>query len=52
VPLVYADVDPGLYPIARFSLWAHLRKLKDDGRAAAIDPDDLGTVWETVVAKP
>jgi glyoxylase-like metal-dependent hydrolase (beta-lactamase superfamily II) len=52
VPLVYADVDKALYPIARFSLWAHLRKLKDDGRAAAIDPDDLGTVWETVVAKP
>jgi glyoxylase-like metal-dependent hydrolase (beta-lactamase superfamily II) len=52
VPLVYSDVDPALYPIARFSLWAHLRKLAGDGRAAAIDPDDIATVWETVVRKP
>lgn len=45
VPLVYADVDESLYPIARFSLWAHLRKLRTDGRASAPDPDDLETVW-------
>ncbi len=28
---VYADVDPALHPIARQSVWAHLRKLADDG---------------------
>jgi glyoxylase-like metal-dependent hydrolase (beta-lactamase superfamily II) len=28
---VYADVDPALHPIARRSVWAHLRKLADDG---------------------
>lgn len=47
VPSVYADVSETLYPIARFSLWAHLRKLVDDGRAGAVDVDDLSTTWET-----
>ncbi len=46
VPAVYADVSEALYPIARFSLWAHLRKLVDDGRAKAVDADDLNTTWE------
>lgn len=35
VGTVYADVDPALGPVARYSLWAHLRKLADEGRAAA-----------------
>lgn len=46
VPAVYVDVDEALYPIARYSLWAHLRKLVVDGRARAGDPDDLETAWE------
>ncbi|MGI8793995.1 MAG: MBL fold metallo-hydrolase [Acidimicrobiales bacterium] len=46
VPAVYRDVDEALYPIARYSLWAHLRKLADDGKARAGDPDDLETAWE------
>lgn len=33
VPAVYDDVDPGLYPVARLSLWAHLLKLQRDGKA-------------------
>ncbi len=33
VATVYRDVDVALYPIARLSLWAHLRKLAADGRA-------------------
>jgi glyoxylase-like metal-dependent hydrolase (beta-lactamase superfamily II) len=33
VAVVYADVDPSLHEIARFSLWAHLRKLAGEGRA-------------------
>lgn len=48
VPAVYADVDAALYPIARYSLWAHLRKLVDDGRARAGDVDDLETTWENL----
>lgn len=32
---VYADVDAGLFGVARYSLWAHLRKLREEGRAAA-----------------
>lgn len=30
---VYADVDPSLHPVARYSLWAHLIKLGREGRA-------------------
>jgi hypothetical protein len=40
---VYADVHEALYPVARRSLWAHLRKLADDGRATVDDPDDIDT---------
>jgi glyoxylase-like metal-dependent hydrolase (beta-lactamase superfamily II) len=46
VPAVYADVDEARYPIARRSLWAHLRKLVGDGRATASDPDDEAATWE------
>jgi glyoxylase-like metal-dependent hydrolase (beta-lactamase superfamily II) len=46
VPIVYTDVNAALHPIARFSLWAHLRKLVEDGRARAGDADDLATTWE------
>lgn len=46
VRVVYCDVSENLHPIARFSLWAHLRKLVDDGRAEAADVDDLSTKWE------
>jgi glyoxylase-like metal-dependent hydrolase (beta-lactamase superfamily II) len=46
VPTVYADVHGALYPVARFSLWAHLRKLGAEGRAKADDPHDLESAWE------
>ena len=51
VPVVYADVDEARFPIARRSLWAHLRKLVGDGRATAVDPDDEATLWE-ITATP
>lgn len=35
LPGVYADVPPGLHPVARRSLLAHLLKLQGDGLAAA-----------------
>ncbi len=37
VPVVYADVDVSLHPIARYSLWAHLIKLQKDGRVEQRD---------------
>ena len=43
--VVYADVTEERHEMARHSLWAHLRKLREDGRAAADDPDDPDTVW-------
>ena len=47
VPAVYQDVAEALHPIARRSLWAHLRKLEDDGRAISDARDDLDCgVWE------
>jgi glyoxylase-like metal-dependent hydrolase (beta-lactamase superfamily II) len=45
---VYADVRDELLPVARFSLWAHLRKLADDGRARSTDPDDIASSWVAV----
>ncbi|MGH9083501.1 MAG: MBL fold metallo-hydrolase, partial [Acidimicrobiales bacterium] len=53
---VYADVAPGLRPVARFSLWAHLRKLAADGRAVAVPPggsgDPTGIAGPGTVAGP
>ncbi|REH37848.1 hydroxyacylglutathione hydrolase [Paraperlucidibaca baekdonensis] len=37
VPIVYDDVSPSLHPIARFSLWAHLLKLAEDGVVTETD---------------
>jgi glyoxylase-like metal-dependent hydrolase (beta-lactamase superfamily II) len=42
---VYDDVDPERYPIARRSLWAHLRKLADDAVVVGDDVDDADSVW-------
>lgn len=36
-PLVYDDTPPKLYPIAKFSLLAHLLKLKKESRAVEVD---------------
>lgn len=43
VPLVYDDVPPWLHPVARFSLWAHLIKLAEDGQAEQHD-----NKWQTI----
>jgi len=48
VPAVYADVREALYPVARYSLWAHLRKLGSEGSARAHDPADIEAPWESV----
>jgi len=45
LPIVYADVGDELLPVARKSLWAHLRKLDTDGLARADDRDDIDAAW-------
>jgi glyoxylase-like metal-dependent hydrolase (beta-lactamase superfamily II) len=42
VKTVYVDVDPERHDIARWSMWAHLRKLAAEGRAAG---DDVDAPW-------
>ena len=46
VPIVYADVPKSRFGLAKFSLWAHLRKLQVEGRAMSAAPDDVNAVWE------
>jgi len=45
---VYADVRDELLPVARYSLWAHLRKLAADGSARADDVADIEAPWQSV----
>lgn len=45
VEAIYTDVDPVLHPVARRSVWAHLRKLGNDHRATSDDPDDPDALW-------
>jgi glyoxylase-like metal-dependent hydrolase (beta-lactamase superfamily II) len=45
VAAVYLDVADHLHPIARFSVWAHLRKLRDEGQAVSEAPDDVHAAW-------
>ena len=45
LPVVYADVDADRHPIARWSLWAHLRKLAAEGKASSTDVDDPESTW-------
>ncbi len=49
LPDVYADVTEPQLPVARFSLWAHLRALVQEGRATVVDAapgdDTLDSRW-------
>ena len=45
VEAIYADVPQVLHPVARRSVWAHLRKLADEGRVESPDPDDPDALW-------
>ncbi len=49
LPVVYVDVTERQLPVARFSLWAHLRALGQEGRASADDTragdDTIETRW-------
>ncbi|CAN5557561.1 MBL fold metallo-hydrolase [soil metagenome] len=39
VAAIYTDVPVELHPVARYSVWAHLRKLADEGAATGRDLD-------------
>lgn len=45
VAALYAEVPEALHPVARYSVWAHLRKLAAEGLATGADPDDLVAPW-------
>jgi glyoxylase-like metal-dependent hydrolase (beta-lactamase superfamily II) len=50
LPEVYVDVTEKQLPVARFSLWAHLRALGQEGRAVPADAvtaagDTIDTRW-------
>ena len=45
---VYVDVPEALHPIARYSVWAHLLKLRDEGKAASNDPSTVEGGWTSV----
>jgi hypothetical protein len=51
VPTVYADVDEERFPVARKSLWAHLRKLGAEGAAHSEEPNDVEARWTSVAAR-
>jgi glyoxylase-like metal-dependent hydrolase (beta-lactamase superfamily II) len=48
VAAVYTDVPDELHPIARYSVWAHLRKLMAGGVATSPDSDDIDAPWAAV----
>lgn len=48
LPTVYAEVRDELLPVARQSLWAHLRKLDAEGRARSDDRADIEASWASM----
>lgn len=46
VPELYAAVDPGLWPAASLSVWAHLVALETAGRVRGRPGPDLYALWE------
>ena len=42
---IYTDVPEHLHPIARYSVWAHLRKLAGEGAVASADIGDIAAPW-------
>ena len=44
---VYGDVTEQQLPVARFSLWAHLRALAEEGRATRLDADETDDTIES-----
>jgi glyoxylase-like metal-dependent hydrolase (beta-lactamase superfamily II) len=45
VEAIYVDVPAHLHPIARYSVWAHLRKLATEGAVISADIGDIEAPW-------
>jgi glyoxylase-like metal-dependent hydrolase (beta-lactamase superfamily II) len=45
VEAIYTDVPEHLHPVARFSVWAHLRKLASEGAVESNDGADITAPW-------
>jgi glyoxylase-like metal-dependent hydrolase (beta-lactamase superfamily II) len=45
VSAIYIGTPDALLPVARYSVWAHLRKLADEGRVRGDDPDEVASAW-------
>jgi glyoxylase-like metal-dependent hydrolase (beta-lactamase superfamily II) len=52
VEAIYTDVPAHLHPVARYSVWGHLRKLAADGRARSAEIDDLEALWLPALSHP
>lgn len=50
LPLAYDDTDPSLFPVAKYSLWAHLIKLKQENKVFS-DTEDIDSIWRTFSSK-
>ncbi|MBO0731398.1 MAG: MBL fold metallo-hydrolase, partial [Acidimicrobiaceae bacterium] len=48
VARIYVDVPDRLHPVARFSVWAHLRKLAAERRASTAELDNIDAPWGLV----
>lgn len=48
---VYGDVTEQQLPVARFSLWAHLRALAEEGRARRLDADGSHPADDTIESR-
>jgi glyoxylase-like metal-dependent hydrolase (beta-lactamase superfamily II) len=51
VAAIYAGVPAALHPVARYSVWAHLRKLAGEGLVRSADLDDVTAPWYTARAE-
>lgn len=49
---IYAGVRPELQRVARYSVWAHLRKLADEGHAVGAERERPDALWWTTAAAP
>ena len=45
VAVIYTETPEALLPVARYSVWAHLRKLGAEGRAVTDGPDEVSSTW-------
>lgn len=42
---LYSEVPASLHPVARYTVWAHLRKLASEGRTLSPNIDDINAPW-------